>query len=767
MGFNSAMFRRLACTALLVCPALLPQQDSATASSEKPSDRLRVMSFNIRYGTAPDGANHWALRREFVAETIRSSRPHLLGVQEALSFQVDYLQAKLPGYQRLGVGRDGGEAGEFSCIFVDTRRLSVTRSGTFWLSETPEVVGTKGWDAALPRICTWAVLHDRETNARFVHLNTHFDHRGKQARERSSHLITSRLDHFPGLPVLLTGDLNAEEGSAAVQELKSKGLRDSFRVLHPDRVPAGTFSGFSGRMTGTKIDYVFVSEQWQVHAAVIDHREVDGRNPSDHYPVTAEISLKTWSPAPLMPVVDGAFWQITSPVDLGDLKGKKQEAVDHAIFQSDDGKWNVWSCIRGTKIGRLLYAWRGDSLEHHNWSPEGVAMRAQADAGESVDGWGGKEWIQAPHVVINKGVHHMFYGGHTTETGECQICLTTSPDGKTFTRHRDGQGRSRVFSGPGEARDPMTIRIGKTWYCYYSGHDKGARAPCKIYARTSQDLYHWSDPIEVCWGGSAGHGNWSAECPFVVEHDGAYYLFRTTSYRTPLTHLYRSSNPLDFGRDNDEKKIGTIAVAAPEIILHDGKQYISSVHDLAGGIQLARLTFVHEDRAHTSQAFERRMTSLWSFEDGTLTGWEASGDAFSHQPTFSDGAKVRKQLTGHAGKFFVGTYEARPNRQTAAGSQQGDTPKGSLRSPAFTLPKGHVSFLIGGGRDPKTTYVALVLSPSGREIRRATGRDSNQMRRVTWDVSTLAGQKAAILIVDNSSDGWGHVNFDDFRVEKQ
>jgi len=298
---------------------------------------------------------------------------------------------------------------------------------------------------------------------------------------------------------------------------------------------------------------------------------------------------------PHVPALDGEPWHITGYPELGELDyGGFHEVVDHAIWQSADGKWHCWSCIRGTKIGRLLYGWVGDTLEQRTWKPEGIVMRAEAKYGESINDWSGDEWIQAPHVIQHDGKYWMFYGGHSTELGECQICLATSTDGSTFERYQNEQGYSRLFVGPGEVRDPMVIRIGKQWVCYYCGHDTGRRMPCKVYARTSQDLLHWSDHCEVSWGGfTSGTGLWSTECPFVIEKDGFFYLFRTSEYRSPArTHVYRSEDPFDFGLGNDSKLVATLRVAAPEVIEVGDDLYISSVEDLKGGIQLAKLKWI-------------------------------------------------------------------------------------------------------------------------------------------------------------------------------
>jgi len=301
---------------------------------------------------------------------------------------------------------------------------------------------------------------------------------------------------------------------------------------------------------------------------------------------------------PYIPKITSNFWHISNNPDLGEITTDRQEVVDHTIFQSRNGKWHLWACIRGTKVGRLLFRWEGESLESEYWEPKGIAMRADKTYGESIDDWNGEEWIQAPYVFIDNNRYYMVYGGHSTETGECQICLAYSLDGgRTFQRYRNRQGYSRIFIGPGEARDPMIIKVDNLYYCYYAGGNLKDKGTCKVYCRTSPDLIHWSVEIPVCWGGSAGNGPWSAECPFVVFKDGYYYLFRTSRYQFPsLTHVYRSDDPLDFGLDTDAKKITTLQVAAPEIIQTEEGYFISTVEDLKGGVQLAKLGWEVEYR---------------------------------------------------------------------------------------------------------------------------------------------------------------------------
>jgi hypothetical protein len=300
-------------------------------------------------------------------------------------------------------------------------------------------------------------------------------------------------------------------------------------------------------------------------------------------------------PIPQVPILDGNPWHITHYPNLGDLQyGPEHEIVDHAIWQAKDGSWHCLACIRGTKVGRVLYEWEGGSIEQPDWKPLGITMRADRSYGESINDWLGEEWIQAPHVIEHNGTYYMFYGGHNTELGESQICLATSPDGRAFTRHKNERGFSRLFVGPGGARDPMVLNIGGLWHCYYCANDTGKRRPNKDYVRTSADLIHWSDYREVAWGGFvAGAGNWNAECPFVIYRNGYYYLFRTSEYSPPArTHVYRSQDPYDFGLGNDGKWVQTLRVAAPEVIQVGDQLYISSVEDLKGGIQVFRLKWI-------------------------------------------------------------------------------------------------------------------------------------------------------------------------------
>ncbi len=256
------------------------------------------MSFNIRYGTARDGDNNWELRRDVLMETIDAFGADVLGVQEALHFQLEELVAAMPRYRRIGVGRtDGVEAGEYAAILIDRSRLEVLEQGTFWFSDTPEVPGSTSWGNDIPRICTWARLRDRTSGRSFYAYNVHWDHRSQPSRERSGELLIRTIAQRASGddPVLVTGDFNAGETNPAFQQLLQApevALSDTFRSLHPAARGVGTFNGFEGTTTGEKIDAVLASGDWEVLAAQIDRTARQGRYPSDHFPVTATVRLR-------------------------------------------------------------------------------------------------------------------------------------------------------------------------------------------------------------------------------------------------------------------------------------------------------------------------------------------------------------------------------------------------------------------------------------------------------------------------------------------
>ena len=280
---------------ILVCLATVGMLKSV-ALAQTPAP-LRVMTFNIRYGTANDGENHWNKRQEFLMETIKAFHPDLLGTQETLGFQRDYLAEQLPDYNVLGVGRDDGkEQGEMMALYFKKSRFEKLADGHFWLSDSPDTPGTKSWDSSLPRMVTWVKLQDREQPSAppILYLNTHFDHRGPTARLESARLIRRRIEELSrGCSILVTGDFNSGEGSPPYQALfgdqngQKSLVIDCYRTLHPERAKdEGTATGFDmKKTTGSRIDWIACSRDFKVLEARINRAERNGRPPSDHFPV--------------------------------------------------------------------------------------------------------------------------------------------------------------------------------------------------------------------------------------------------------------------------------------------------------------------------------------------------------------------------------------------------------------------------------------------------------------------------------------------------
>ena len=288
----------LAGAVLAVC---LWSHPSAQSVQSTPREPLTVMSFNIRYGTAKDGENHWTARREMLFDVIREQDADLVGLQEALASQIDEIIAAVPIYAVVGVGRDdAARAGEFSAILFRKDRLRVAEAGTFWFSDTPSVPGSKSWGNNVTRISTWARFVDRDGSG-FYHFNLHLDHESQPSRERSTVLLKQRIDARSGAkePVVVTGDFNVGERNPALVALVGTGpgdaaaaFVDTFRVRHPGDTTVGTFTGFKfGATGGEKIDYVLVPPGTDVLSADIVRASRNERYPSDHFPVVAKIRL--------------------------------------------------------------------------------------------------------------------------------------------------------------------------------------------------------------------------------------------------------------------------------------------------------------------------------------------------------------------------------------------------------------------------------------------------------------------------------------------
>lgn len=255
---------------------------------------IRFMTFNIRFDTVLDEAagNRWADRSMSVLETIRRQSPGIIGFQEALKPQLEDLSAAFPGYRALGKPRDIGETAEYVPLFFDTAKFDLDEYGDFWLSPTPEIQGSRGWDTDAPRHCTWARLRDRESGKFFAVFNTHLDAKGSLARVEAARLITTRIALAPQLPSVVMGDLNAGENSDPVEILRTTGLRDTLRDAHPEAEDVQTFHHYEDLSGPYKIDYIMCDRFWQVRSAEIVRQPAAGRLPSDHYPVVADLVIQ-------------------------------------------------------------------------------------------------------------------------------------------------------------------------------------------------------------------------------------------------------------------------------------------------------------------------------------------------------------------------------------------------------------------------------------------------------------------------------------------
>ena len=259
---------------------------------------VRVMSFNIRFGSANDGDNHWDKRHELVAKTVQQFDPDLMGTQETLKFQAEYLEKELKQYTYFGRSRMK-TPNEHCGIFYKTDRFTWLAGGHFWLSESPEVPESKSWDSSLPRMASWVLLSDneQENEKAILFVNTHFDHRGKVARLESAKLIRKRIAQIRNIAdqphVIVTGDFNTPERSEPYQAfISGNDLVDTFRKKWPSVTDeVGTFNGFRGRKSGGRIDWILASESLNILKAEIDRYQESDRYPSDHFPVTAVVQF--------------------------------------------------------------------------------------------------------------------------------------------------------------------------------------------------------------------------------------------------------------------------------------------------------------------------------------------------------------------------------------------------------------------------------------------------------------------------------------------
>jgi len=263
-----------------------------TISSNIYSQPHSIISYNIRYDNNWDIENSWKIRRNKISQILVQYSPSIIGIQEGLLNQVQYIDSSLIDYDYVGVGRDDGKKkGEFCAIYFDTTRYVLLKNSTFWLSETPDTISV-GWDAALERICTYGLFKDRITKKEFWVFNTHLDHIGVVAREKSSELILKRINKInrQSLPVILMGDFNSIPNSSPVKEIKTE-LSDALQIsLEKLQGPRGTFNGFNEDLPIEKrIDYIFTNDLKVLSYTHINDRLNNNRHISDHLPVMIKI----------------------------------------------------------------------------------------------------------------------------------------------------------------------------------------------------------------------------------------------------------------------------------------------------------------------------------------------------------------------------------------------------------------------------------------------------------------------------------------------
>ena len=274
-------------TLILILSGLFFVFNSCSNSPEK----INIMTYNIRLDTEADGINTWDNRKEGVLSLIKEESVDILGIQEGLPSQIEYLSKELDGYSMIGEGRDGGNNGEYSAIYYRNKKMSLIQTETFWLSETPEMPSI-GWDAAINRIVTLGIFKIKKSKKELIVYNTHFDHIGKIAREKSVGVILNHIkeNDFQNRPLIVMGDFNLSPEDLPI-ELLSKELNDSFK-LFPVKNPVGTFNGFDlDSKLLDRIDYIFTKNIKITNYKHLNKKLSSGLWPSDHLPILISMFL--------------------------------------------------------------------------------------------------------------------------------------------------------------------------------------------------------------------------------------------------------------------------------------------------------------------------------------------------------------------------------------------------------------------------------------------------------------------------------------------
>lgn len=290
------------CTLLLLAGCQEAGKKTVREVQFPPSETgvFRVMTYNIRYGTADDGENSWPLRKDLLFNLLAGYAEDVMGFQEALDFQVQEIQQALPQYEYVMVGRDDGKmAGESCAIFYRRDRFELADTGTFWFSNTPWKPASKHWGNTIPRICTWVRLTETASGKSFYVYNLHLDHQSQVSREKSTELLAKEISNRPtNDPYVVMGDFNVGLDNPAMLYLQEIGVEtpyprlvDTWQVMNRTKKPAGTFNGFKTGSAGDNIDHILVPDDTEIIEVGIDRRSFNGHYPSDHFPVYAEIRL--------------------------------------------------------------------------------------------------------------------------------------------------------------------------------------------------------------------------------------------------------------------------------------------------------------------------------------------------------------------------------------------------------------------------------------------------------------------------------------------
>ena len=278
----------------------LPTSHDAEASASASAIPLTVVTFNLRYASATP-PNAWPQRRPLMKACIEDMAPDLIGTQEGVYAQLRDLADDLPDYAWIGTGRDGGSRGEFMAIFYRRARFEPMEFDHFWLSDTPEVIGSSTWGNTNRRMVTWVRFRDRPSGTEFSFWNTHLDHALQPAREKAAALIKDRIAALKTpLPLLLVGDFNAVAGNNPAYDtlVKDAGLQDTWDLARDRRNGQfNSFHNFRGPQPGgQRIDWILVRGRADVAASEIVTFQQNGQYPSDHFPVLARLGLSPGAP---------------------------------------------------------------------------------------------------------------------------------------------------------------------------------------------------------------------------------------------------------------------------------------------------------------------------------------------------------------------------------------------------------------------------------------------------------------------------------------